>query len=83
MITGMGIYGKHSILGANIRHLTAEYDLSTKVINDIWNQSCHDQGDIARTCEQLKELCFMRDTNNTGILTVPEVKTIIECLCTE
>ena len=83
MITGMGLYGKHSILGANIRHLKAKYELNIKVINDSWKRLCHDQSNIIRTCEQIKELCYMRDTHNTGILTLPEVTAIIECLCTE
>ena len=83
MITGMGLYGRHSILGANIRHLKAKYDMNIKVINDSWKRLCQDQNNIIRTCEQIKELCYMRDTHNTGILSVSEVTAIIDCLCTE
>ena len=57
--------------------------MNSKVVDELWMQSCQDQDDIIRSCEQIKELCFMRDTHNTGILTVPEISTIIKCLCTE
>ena len=83
MITGMGRYGKHSILGANIRHLTAKYELNCKVIYSKWKSLCQDQDEIIRVCEQIKELCFMRDTHNTGILTRLDATTIIDQLCTD
>ena len=56
MITGMGIYGKHSILGANVRHLFAKFEMSSKFIDDKWKSLCQDQGEIIRTSEQIKEL---------------------------
>ena len=83
MITGMGRYGKHSILGANIRHLTAKYELKCKVIDSKWKSLCQGQNEIIRVCEQIKELCFMRDTHNTGILTRLDATSIIDQLCTE
>ena len=79
----MGLYGKHSILGANIRHLKAKYEMNSKVVDELWERSCQDQDDIIRSCEQIKELCFMRDTHNTDILMLPEISIIIKCLCTE
>ena len=75
-------YGKHSILGANIRHLTANYDMSIRFIEDKWKSLCQDQGDLIRTCEQIKELCFMRDTHNSEILSRSEATSAIDWLCT-
>ena len=82
MITGMGIYGKHSILGANVRHLTAKFEMSCKFIEDKWKSLCQDQGEIIRTSEQIKELCFMRDTHNIDILSRSEATSVIHWLCT-
>ena len=82
MITGMGIYGKHSILGANVKHLTAKFEMSGNFIEDKWKSSCQDQGDIIRTSEQIKELCFMRDTHYIDILTRSEATSVIHWLCT-
>ena len=83
MITGMGRYGKYSILSSNIRHLTPKYEINCKVINSKWKSLCQDQDEIIRVCEQIKELCFMRDTHNTGILTRLDATTIIDQLCTD
>ena len=83
MITGMGIYGTHSILGANVRHLKAKYNMNCKVVDQQWNTLCHGTGELKRKCEQIKELCYMRDTYNTGILSRNEVLSIINLLCTE
>ena len=68
MITGMGIYGTHSILGSNVRHLMAIYNMNCKVVDQKWNILCQGTGELKRKCEQIKELCYMRDTHNTGIL---------------
>ena len=82
MITGMGIYGKHSILGANVRHLTAKFEMSSKFIDDKWKSLCQDQGEIIRTSEQIKEPCFMRNTHNIDILSRSEATSVIDWLCT-
>ena len=83
MITGKGIYGTHSFLGANVRHLSAKYNMNCKIIDQNWKVLCQNKGDLTRKCEQIKELCFMRDTHNTGILSRKEVISIIDLLCTE
>ena len=83
MITGMGIYGTHSILGANVRHLSAKYNMKCNEIDKKWKTLCQDTGDLTRKCIQIKELCYMRDTHNTGILSRKEVTSIIDMLCTE
>ena len=82
MITGMGMYGKHSILGANVRHLTAKFEMDCKFIEGKWKTLCQDQGEIIRTSEQIKELCFMRDTHNIDILSRSEATSVIDWLCT-
>ena len=60
MTTGLGLYGTHSILGANIRCLKAKYDLNIKVINDLWKRLCQDQSNSIRTCEQIKVMLYER-----------------------
>ena len=82
MISGMGLHGKHSILGANARHLIAKYDLNCNVVENKWRELCTDQSNVVRVSEQIKELCFMRDTHNTGVLSMSDTKCIIEMLCT-
>ena len=83
MITGMGLYGKHSILGANARYLLYKYEMKCKVIDHKWKRLCQDQGELIRKSEQIKELCYMRDTNNTGNLSRNELNCIIDDLCTK
>ena len=83
MITGMGLYGKHSILGANTRHLSFKYCLDCKFVDREWERLSAGQDDLVRVSEQIKELCWMRDTCNTGNLTRSEVINIIDMLCTE
>ena len=82
-ITGMGVYGKHSILGANARHLTYKYDMNCKLVKQVWKRQCIEQDEVTRVSHQLKELCYMRDTHNTNILSRDEIKSIITMLCTE
>ena len=82
MITGMGIYGKHSILGANVRHPTAKFELNSRFVEEKWKSLCQDQGEIIRTSEQIKELCFMRDSHSIDILSRSEATSVIQWLCT-
>ena len=82
-ITGMGVYGQHSILGANARHLIYKYDMNCKVVNQEWKRQCTKQAELIRMSQQIKELCYMRDTHNTSILSRDEIKSIIAMLCTE
>ena len=83
IITGMGLYGKHSIIGANARHLIYKYDLNCKVVDQMWRTICMDQDELVRIGDQIKELCYMRDTYKTGYLSVDNTKDIIDILCTE
>ena len=82
MISGMGRYGNHSIFGSNAKHLSAKFDLNCKVVDAKWRDSISDQDNLVRVSEQIKELCYMRDTHNTGVLTMSDTKCIIDMLCT-
>ena len=64
----MGRFGKHSILGANARHLTAKYNLSYKTLENEWRKLCSKQIELIRVSEQIKELNY--------------TKCIIDMLCT-
>ena len=83
MISGMGLYGKHSIFGANARHLIAKYELSIKNLTNEWKKLYSNQSNLVRVSEQIKELCNMRDSFNTCILPRSDAKCIIDMLCTE
>ena len=82
MISGMGRYGNHSIFGSNAKHLSAKFDLNCKVVDFKWRDLISDQNNLVRVSEQIKELCYMRDTHNTGVLTMSDTKCIIDLLCT-
>ena len=83
MVTGMGIYGYHSILGQNFKYLTVKYNLDSKTLIDDWNKLCQVQHEEIRLCDQIKELCYMRDTYQQHMLSRVEIKDLIDTLCTE
>ena len=76
-------HGKHSIFGANARHLIAKYELNSKNLTNEWNKLYSNQSNLVRISEQIKELCNMKDSHNTGILPRGDAKCIIDMLCTE
>ena len=82
-VTGMGLHGYHSILGQNIKYLKAKYELKSHNISTYWKTICHVQQDLIRQCNQIRELCHMRDTYHEELLTRAEIKEIINTLCTE
>ena len=82
-ITAMGLYGSHSILGGNIRLLNVEYKLNSNVINKLWLNKCNELNDAIRVGDQIRELCTIRDSFQSHILTDDECQTIIAALCTE
>ncbi len=51
-------------------------------IMKVWNERCANEEDIIRKCEQVRELCEVRDRCLTLILNKEESYTIIEFLCT-
>ncbi len=48
----------------------------------IWNERFANDEEIIRKCEEVKELCEVRDRCVTSILNREEIYTIIEFLCT-
>ena len=83
MVTGMGLYGYHFILGQNVKYLTSKYNLDSDTVIEDWKGQCQAQHDRVRLCEQIKELCYMRDTYQQHILSRVEIKNLIDTLCTE
>ncbi len=79
----MGVYGRHSIMGSNVRYLSYKFNMNIGDINKVWTQLQCDQYDLARTGAQIRELCLMRDRCDTTILDVRETKMLIDALCTE
>ena len=82
MITGMAFHGSHSVLGQNIKYLSYKYKLNTNEITKLWNIKCHEQHELSRLCEQIKELCSIRDSPIDNVLTRYEAQVIVDELCT-
>ncbi len=78
----MGVNGLYSVLGANYRVLCTEYGMNLNNIMKIWNERCANEEEIIRKCEQVRELCEVRDRCVTSILNMEESYIIIEFLCT-
>ena len=83
MVTGMGMFGYHSVLGHNTRYLNAKYNLKTNVVNEHWKTLSLEQEEIARIASQIRELCYLRDTRQFHILSRTQINDIINHLCTE
>ena len=82
-VTGMGMYGYHSILGQNAKYLWSKYNLDPCNVYKQWKSVCQVQQEKIRICEQIKELCYIRDTRQGHILSRMETKDLIDTLCTE
>ncbi len=48
-------------LGANYRVLCTKYGMKLNNIMKVWNERCADEEEIIRKCEQVRELCDVRD----------------------
>ncbi len=81
-ISMMGVNGLYSDLGANYRVLCNKYGMNFNNIMKVWNEKCANEEEIIRKCEQVRELCEVRDRCVTSILIKEESYTIIEFLCT-
>ena len=71
----------HSILGSNIRHLRARYDMDVKRLYSRWERMIDDNA--VRSATQVAELCEWRDTGDETLLTRSEIKDIIAAIVTE
>ena len=69
-------------MGGNIRYLMARYSMSVKHIARAWHAVVNDHSDVVRVCEQVRELCVMRD-KHFGILSTEDCNNVISLLCTE
>ncbi len=81
-ISMMGVNGLYSVLGANYRVLCIKYGMNLNNIMKVWNERCANEEDIIRKCEQVRELCEVRDRCVTSILNKEESYIIIEFVCT-
>ncbi len=66
-ISMMGVNGLYSVLGANYRVLSTKYGMNLNNIMKIWNNICANVEEIIRKCEQVRELCEVRDRCVTSI----------------
>ncbi len=78
----MCVNGLYSVLGATYRVLFTKYGMNFNNIMKVWNERCANEEDIIRKCDQVRELCKVRDWCVTSILNKEESYTIIEFLCT-
>ena len=83
MITGMALHGSHSVLGQNMKYLIYKYDLNVNSVYKFWNTYCQVNPDLIRHCEQIKEICKMRDSYHEYIMTRPEAKSLMDVLSIE
>ncbi len=81
-ISMMGVNGLYSVLDPNYRVLCTKYGMNLNNIMKVWNERCANEEDIIRKCEEVKELCEVRDRCVTSILNKEESYTIIEFICT-
>ncbi len=57
------------------------YGMNLNNIMKVWNERCANE-EVIRKCEQVRELCEVRNRCVTSILNKEESCTIIELLCT-
>ncbi len=81
-ISMMAVNGLYSVLGANYWVLCSKYGMNLNNIMKVWNERCANEEEIIRKCEQVRELCEMRDRCVTSILNKKESYAIIEFLWT-
>ncbi len=61
----MGVNGLYSILGANYRVLCTKYGMNLNNIMKVRNERCANEEESIRKCEQVRELCEVRDRCGT------------------
>ncbi len=60
-ISMMGVNGLYSVLGANYSVLCTKYGMNLNNIMKVWNERWPNEKEIIRKCEQVRELCEVRD----------------------
>ncbi len=81
--SNMGLYGSHSIMGANFKHLNRKYYMDESNVYSKWKYVCVNNEELIRICMQIKELINMRDRCMNGIFKRGECNDVIEFLCTD
>ena len=79
----MGQYGRHLVLGSNIRNFTYKYNMNSDMVNKAWTQLQYDQYDLGRMGAQIRELWYIMDKSDSTILDAKESSMMIDTLCTE
>ena len=65
----MGLHERYSIIGGNKRYLENQFGFCTGNVKKRWSDMYND--DLARTAEQVKELCSMREScTNTFVFSL-------------
>ncbi len=80
--TNMGIYGLHSVMGANKRFLQSKVYMEEMNVYKMWKQKVNSENDEVRKSVQIRELCEWRDKCDCTFLTKDVCQTIINDLCT-
>ncbi len=81
-ITNMGIYGLHSVMGANKRILQSKFYMEEMKVYEMRKQKVNSESNEVRMSVQIRELCEWRDKCDYTFLTKDEYQTIINDLCT-
>ncbi len=74
----MGVNELYSVLGANYRVLSTKYCMNLNNIMKVWNERGVNEEEIIRKCDQVRELCEVRNRCVTSILSKEESYTITE-----
>ncbi len=74
----MGVNGLYCVVGANYRVLCTKYGLNLNNTMKVWNERSAHEEYIIRKCEQVRELCEVRDRCVTSILNKEESYTTID-----
>ncbi len=78
IVTNIGIYGLHSVMGANKRVLQSKLYMDEMNVYGKVNS----ESDEVQMSVQIRELCEWRDKCDCTFLTKDECQTIINDLCT-
>ncbi len=78
----MGIYGLHSVMGANKRYLQSNFYMEEMNVYEMWKQKVNSESDEVWKSVQIRELCEWRDKCDYTFLRKDECQTIINDLCT-
>ncbi len=59
IISNMGRYGSHSLMGVNFKHLNSKYCMDESNMYSKWRHVCTNNEELIRICMQVKELINM------------------------